>query len=105
MPLGTDYYHIVFQNHNSGFLLVSGDIFKYTAEDTGQKDSLSSLQALPVLTLKDDAPVMLLVNLSNILVNGLGGKVSHLCPSSASLFSLNTENCTNYSVHIFSVQS
>ena len=56
----------------------TGEIKLYKAEDSGEKKHLASIQAPKLLPLKVSCPVMLTVNLSEHLVNGLTGIVTDM---------------------------
>jgi hypothetical protein len=47
----------------------------YEATDSGDKTRLNSVAAAKILALKKWSPVILIVNLSDELVNGLTGEV------------------------------
>lgn len=57
---------------------MDGDLKIYQSEDEGDRFYLSKFQAPPTLGLKVNCPVMLVVNLSDKLVNGLRGTVVEL---------------------------
>jgi hypothetical protein len=54
---------------------LSGELKLYEATDSGDKTRLNSVAAAKILALKKWSPVILIVNLSDELVNGLTGEV------------------------------
>ena len=52
-----------------------GDVYTYRSTDTGSLRSLASCQMPRILAVKVGMPVVLVVNLSPVLTNGLRGKV------------------------------
>ena len=56
----------------------TGEMVKFEATDVGEERFLSRCNALQTLYLKVGAPVILLVNLSSQLVNGLQGVVKKI---------------------------
>ena len=56
---------------------MNGDLMRFEAEDAGNPGILRRMIAPKILHLKPLCPVMLLVNLSDSLVNGSMGVVLH----------------------------
>lgn len=90
LPLGT-------------FLSFAGEIKLYKAEDSGEKKHLASIQAPKLLPLKVSCPVMLTVNLSEHLVNGLTGIVTDLQDNSVQVHFPSINKQCNLSAFPFTV--
>jgi len=69
--LVTDYYR-------KCLLEMNGDICQYTAKDKGSRTHLKACQAERHIWLKVGAPVVLIRNLTDVLVNGLQGTITAL---------------------------
>ena len=54
-----------------------GRVHEYRSIDSGDKKKLHTTRAQEILWLKDKAPVILIRNLTNTLVNGLQGEIVH----------------------------
>ena len=76
----------------------TGEMVKFKATDNGEERFLSRCNALQTLYLKVDAPVILLVNLSSQLVNGLQGVVKKISQDSVLVLfeSLKREELISY---------
>ena len=90
LPLGT-------------FFSFAGEIKLYKAEDSGEKKHLASIQAPQLLPLKVSCPVMLTVNLSEHLVNGLTGIVTDLQDNSVQVHFPSINKQCNLSAFPFTV--
>jgi hypothetical protein len=85
------------------FFLFSGDTKMYIAIDLGNTARLNMLPALEKLHLKVDAPVVLLQNLSDELVNGLRGRVQEMTEDCVTVLFENHTNTTRIRPFIFSI--
>lgn len=93
---------------NSDCLLdMPGKAVSYTSVDcfdvAKDKQLLDTTMAPETLFLKIDAPVVLIVNLSDTLVNGTRGKVTSLSPTHVSVRFQDNESDTVLSQYTFSV--
>ena len=85
------------------WLHFSGETAVYRAQDSGQKKYLEDCNAPQVLHLKRGSPVMLTVNLSSQLVNGLRGKVVDFNNETVTVYFPSLHRNEYIKRHLFSV--